>query len=235
VGDTAPVGDRWNLTAVEITPSGDPSGFGPDKLRTTDQTQPSASYSSPPVSTTVSGELVLAMVSADGPRTGHQVVSSVSGGGLTFTRATRANTASGDAEIWEAHATAPLANAVITAHLQVSGYTGSITVLTFTGADPAAGASAATGAVTGAPAATLTTTKAGSLIVAVGHDWTHAAVASPGTGQVLDNLFIDEVVHDSTWVQHTGPVAVQGSHVSIGDTTPTTDAWDLAAVEVTPA
>jgi len=55
-------------------------------MRTADQTVPSASFTAPPVSTTNSHELVLALVSTDGPRTGGQSIDGVSGGGLAFTR-----------------------------------------------------------------------------------------------------------------------------------------------------
>ncbi len=122
---------------------------------------------------------------------------------------------------------------MITASLHDTGYTGSITIMTLTGAAPTVGATAAAGANTGAPGATVTTTGAGSIVVGVGHDWSQAAIATPVTGQVLDNLFLDKLIHDSSWVQQTGPIAARGSLVSIADTTPTADRWNLAVAEIT--
>src|SRR5260370_21172388 len=103
----------------------------------------------------------------------------------------------------------------------------------WTGAAPTGGATAAAGANTGAPGARVTAAGAGSIVVGVGHDWSQAAIARPVTGQVLDNLFLDKLIHDSSWVQQTGPIAARGSLASIADTTPTADRWNLAVAEIT--
>lgn len=236
VGDSAPTGDRWDLTAVEIVPASTGSlGFATDVIRTTAQTTPASSFTSPPVTTASSGELLLALVSTDGPKQPTQTVTAVSGGGLTWTRAARANAAWGAAEIWQAYAAVPVTAATVTATLGNTNYDGSITVVGFTGARPAVGATAAQAATSGAPGVSLTTTAAGSVVWGVGHDWTHAAVVAAVSGQALAGQFLDTAVHDTSWSQQTGPISTAGTAVAVAVTGPTADRWDMTAVEVVPA
>ncbi len=81
-----------------------------------------------------------------------QSISSVTGGGLTWTLRKRANTQAGTAEIWQAVAPNVLTNTVITATRASGSYQGAITVAAFIGADTIAnGATASGAAATGAP------------------------------------------------------------------------------------
>lgn len=236
VGDSAPTADRWDLTAVEIAPAptGTP-GFATDVIRTAMQTTPAASFTSPPLSTSASGELLLAMVSTDGPKQPTQSVTSVSGGGLTWTRAARANAAWGAAEVWQAYAASPLNGAAVTAALGNAPFDGSITIVAFTGAQTAVGATAAQAGTTGSPAVSLMTTTAGSTVWGVGHDWTHAAAVTAAGGQALVSEFLDTSVHDTSWTQQTAAASSAGTTIGLADTGPTADRWDMAAVEVVPA
>ena len=132
--------------------------------------------------TTGANELVLAFIQADGPTSPTQKVKGVTGGGLTWTMASRSNSTWGTTEVWQAYATSPLSNAVVTAKL-ASAYDGSITITAFQGAANSVGATATGAGTTGQPTATLTPLGCNSLVWASGHDWTHNTVAVAATGR----------------------------------------------------
>src|SRR6185503_11791453 len=113
-------------------------------------------------------------------------VRSVAGAGLTWALAVRSNGQSGTSEIWRAFAGAPLSSTVITATMSQS-VVSSITVMSFTGVDTtgtngsgAIGATANKSAVTGAPSATLVTTRNNSWVFGVGNDFDNAIARTPG-------------------------------------------------------
>jgi hypothetical protein len=235
-GDSTPAGDRWNAVSVEIraAASAATASLGTDAVRSTDQPTAAGALTSPPVSTTGGNELLLALVSADGPSTGGQRVTAVTGAGLTWTLAARANGVNGAAEIWKAYAASPVSNTAVSATLKTGGFDGSITVAAFTGANANLGATAGHGSATGAAQATLTTTKADSLILATGADWDTATTPTTLTGQSLVNMFADTVAANTFWAQQTtAPQA--GTAVTVGDSAPTADRTNLTAVEVIPA
>jgi hypothetical protein len=212
-----------------------PSGVVADRVVSSNNQGTFTALVSPLLSTTSANELILAFVSSDGPGNGVQSAGSVSGGGLSWSLAARANTVTGTAEVWQAYATAPLTGASVVATLGSSGRSGCITLAAFRGAAPAVGATAVAGAASGAPQVSVTPTKAGSLLWAVGQDPDRAAPRTPLGGQ--------SVVHESfglpgggtAWVQATGPVAAANSPITMGDSAPAIDRWDLAAVEIPPA
>jgi hypothetical protein len=114
----------------------------------------------------------------------------VTGGGLTWTLAARANLTNGtpgDAEIWQAYATSALSAATVTATLSTSA-AASITVASFTGTANAVGATAAAGAGPSAPGVSLTTTGANSLVWGNGFDNDSLTARTPNTGQARDTL-----------------------------------------------
>ncbi len=195
-------------------------------------------YAAPPISTAAGNELVLAFVSADGPPLPTQTVTSVSGGGLSWSLAVRANAAFGTAEVWQAHAPGPLASATITAQPSAGGYPGSITVAAFrnpaAGGAPTLGATASGAAAGGGPNVTLRTVAANSLVWATGHDWDHATARTPVAGQTMVHEYLQLQAGDTSWVQRGTPGAAAGASILVGDSAPTTDRWDLAAVEITP-
>jgi hypothetical protein len=131
------------------------SGVVADRVVSSNNQGPFTALASPLLSTTLGNELILAFVSADGPGNGVQSVGSVSGGGLSWSLAARANTVTGTAEVWQAYATAPLTGASVVATLGSVGGSGCITVAAFKGAAPALGASAVAGAASGAPQVVL--------------------------------------------------------------------------------
>ncbi|MFF2053500.1 hypothetical protein ACFVU2_18000 [Leifsonia sp. NPDC058194] len=82
----------------------------------------------------------------------------------------------------------------------------------------------------------MTTTGAGSQVVGVGNDWDDSTARTLGAGQALVHEFADAAVGDDFWMQRTsGTTGAAGTAVTINDTAPTEDQWNLAAVEVTPA
>jgi len=181
-----------------------------------------------PLSTFANGDLVVAFVAADGPTTSAQSAT-VSGGGLTWTRVQRSNAQFGTSEIWTAKAANPLANATVTSTLVSSGFYQSLSVIVFKGA-LGAGASSARSASSGAPQVSLTSTQAGSWTFGVGNDW-DSAVARVTTQTLWHQFFAP--AGDTFWVQsQTAPVSAAGVAVTLGDSAPTTDRWNFAAVEV---
>jgi hypothetical protein len=109
-------------------------------------------------------------------------------------------------------------------------------VVAFTGASlTSSGATGGGAAATGAPTASLTTTRAGSWVWAVGNDWDNAIARTVGAGQTKVDEYLAPV-GDTLWVQRqTSPTPLTGTTVTINDTTPTADRWNLALIEILPA
>jgi len=108
----------------------------------------------------------------------------------------------------------------------------SLTVVAFVGAT-GTGASAVASASSGAPTVSLTTTKAGSLVYGVGNDWDRAIARVLGANQTMVHQWVDTAVGDTLWVQpRSSPTAASGTLVTINDTSPTNDRWNLASVEI---
>jgi len=202
----------------------------------TDGTTASGSISSSPFSTANGNELLLAFVATDYLGGTNTSVNNVTGAGLTWTLAARSNAQSGGSEIWRAFATTPLTNATVTALLS-QNVVSSITIVSFTGADVsgAVGATASKSATTGAPSVSLITTRNNSWVFGVGNDYDNAVGRAPSSGQSLVHQDLTSA-GDTYWVQmQTSTTPLSGTSVSISDTAPTTDRWNLAAVEVLPA
>jgi len=188
-----------------------------------------------PISTTVAGDTLVAFASLDGPSTGGQSVTTVIGGGLTWHLVTRANAQLGDAEIWAASSPGVLSGVRIESKPHVGGYAQQLSVVAFAGA-AGVGASANASGPSGAPSVGLTTDAAGSVSFAVGEDWDHAVSRTIGAGQSMLYQWIDSTDGDTFWVQNAAdPSASAGQDVTLTDTAPTSDQWNMSAVEVEPA
>jgi hypothetical protein len=203
-----------------------------------DGTAASTTVKSPLFSTTGVNELLLAFIATDyltGPNT---TVTSVTGGGLTWVMAVRANGQSGTSEIWRAFSPVPLSSVSVTATFSQS-VVSSITVMSFTGVDSsgingsgAIGAVKSASATGGAPSATLVTTRASSWVLGVGNDYDNAIFRTPGAGQSLVHQYLTPA-GDTYWVQMLNSIVPQsGTSVSINDTAPTGDRYNLAICEV---
>jgi hypothetical protein len=178
------------------------------------------------------GEQMYAFVSADGPAGAGKQSATVSGAGLTWTLVKRANSQSGDAEIWTADAKTELSNATVTSTLAVGGYDQSLTVISMQGSN-GSGASATAGGVSGEPSVSLTTKQAGSLVYAVGNDWENAIARTLGPNQTLMRQDVDTAGGNTFWSQFTSALTgPAGSVVTMNDTEPTSDDWNMAAVEI---
>jgi streptogramin lyase len=178
-------------------------------------------------------QVLVALVSADGP--GQAQSATVTGAGLTWTLAERANKEGGTAEIWTADAAGPLADATVTSSLKQPNYDELLTVLAFPNAT-GVGAGATAGEAGGVPAARLTTTEPGSTIVAVGEDYSQAIARTLPAGQLILSQWLDTYPGETFWTQQTPlPTAgalPAGAKVTVGTTAPTGDTWNFAAVEV---
>jgi len=227
--DSAPA----TVTLTTAAPQSDVTASG-------DQGSPKTTVKTGAFSTASANELLLAFVSADGPPPGggKTTVTKVTGGGLTWQLVARSNAQLGDAEIWRAFAPGILTNVSVTATLNRS-VASSLTVVSFTGIDTsgvngagAVGAIKVRGASSGAPSATLVTTRNNSLVFGVGNDWNHAIPRTVGPNQTLVHQFLAPV-DDTYWTQRfVSPIPAGGTSVTLSDVAPTADQWNLAVVEI---
>jgi hypothetical protein len=101
-----------------------------------------------------------------------------------------------------------------------------------TGGSGAIGATNSVGAASGAPSGSVVTTGNGSLVVGVGDDWDNAIARTLGPNQTLVHQFLSPV-GDTYWVQaQSASTAVAGTTVTINDTAPTTDRFNLSICEI---
>ena len=218
------------LAAGAVGPAG--AAVTVDARATGHQSANTATVATPAFATRGSSELLVAFLSSDGPNAARsQSFSSVTGGSLTWTLRRRVNDQAGTAEIWTAVAPRPQTGIVVTGRHSGS-YRASITVVAFAGADVTTpGAVAGASGPSGAPAGSLMTTRAGSSVWAAGTDWDRAISRTPGAGQTEDDEFLAPS-GDTYWVQHRSAPAGAPGPVTIDDTAPTGDRWDLALIEI---
>ena len=97
-----------------------------------------------------------------------------------------------------------------------------------------AGASVAAGAASGEPSVSLMTTAEGSLVYAVGSDWDNATARALSAPTRRCYTRISTRASGKTfWSQYTGAITgPAGSVVTLNDTAPTSDQWNMAAVEI---
>jgi hypothetical protein len=194
-------------------------------------------------STTGNSELLLALIATDASSSG-MTITGVTGGGLTWALVRRTNAQLGTAEVWSAFAASPLSNISVTGTLSQRAAS-SVTVVGFRGADSsgtsgsgAIGASASASASAGAPGgpkATLVTTRNNSWVIGVGNDWDNAIARTLGPNQTMVHQLLASV-GDTYWVQRqSNATSLSGTSVSINDTAPTGDRYNLTIVEVLPA
>ncbi len=223
-----------NFTATQnVSP-----GLAIDAKVSKDATTAATTIASTAFSTTAGNELLLAFISADFSSGTNTTVKSIASTGLTWTLVVRTNTQSGTAEIWRAFASSKLTNATVTATLSQK-VEASMTVVSFAGVDTtgtngsgAIGNTASANANPGAPSATLVTTRNNSWVFAVGNDWDNAITRTPGTNQTVVHQDLTSA-GDTYWVQmQNSTTPLSGTSVTINDTAPTTDRYNLSVVEV---
>ena len=210
-----------------------------DAVATGDGSVAGTSLASGALTTTSANELLLACIASDA-KTAGVTVTGVSGGGLTWALVRRTNAQMGTAEVWRAFAPAQLSSVAVTATFSQS-VVASITVVSFTGADAtgangagAIGANASASAVSGAPTASLATTRNNSWVFGVGDDWDKATARTLGANQTMIHQLLASSA-DTYWVQRQNTTtALSGTSVTINDTAPTADRYNLTIVEVLP-
>jgi len=117
-----------------------------------------------------------------------------------------------------------------------------ITVMSFKGVDTtgtngsgAIGAIGGASSPSGAPSASLVTTRTNSLVLGTGNDWDGQVARTLGANQTLVSQFLG-TDGDTFWVQRTtNTVAVSGTSVTINDTAPANHQYNLAIVEILPS
>jgi hypothetical protein len=206
-----------------------------DKQITTHQSSKSTSITSPSLTTSQSNELLVAFITSDGPSSGSQSFSTVTGGGLTWTLRKSVNTQAGTSEIWTAAAPNVITNATVKATRAKGSYVGSITVAAFINANISTiGATGGASAATGAPSASLTPTQTGSILWGVGNDWDNATTRTVGSGQTIVDQYLATGSGDTFWVQRKNTTNTVGQTVTLNDIAPTSDRWNLALIEILP-
>ena len=226
-GNVGPVSN----TSTATTPAAS-TAISVDKIVNFHQGSNATSISVPGLTTTGTNELLVAFIASDG-NIGASF-SGVTGGGVTWQLRQRTNTQAGTAEIWTAVAPLPLTNVTITATRSSGSWTGSMSVVAFSNASTAIGAVASANASTGSPSISLTTTAPGSWVWGIGDDWDRAVARTVGPSQTKVDEYLSPT-GDTFWVQsQTAPGATAGSLVTLNDTAPTTDRWNLAAIEILP-
>ena len=217
-----------SAASAAVTPTAPPPSPTVDTKVSVNATGTTAT--TPAFSTAQPNEVLLAFVSADGPSAGGQTAT-VTGAGLTWALVGRSNAQAGTAEVWAAVAPTALTGVTVTSTESRTGFHQMLTVVAFRSAG-GTGAVLAANAATGAPTASVTTTRAGSLVYGVGFDWDGDLARTVGAGQTMDNQWLDPG-YGTFWVQHrTAAAGAAGSAVTINDTAPTNHRWNLLAVEI---
>ena len=183
------------------------------------------------LTTTKNNELLVDYVSAAGPSTGGQTVT-VSGSGLTWTKAAQENGAPGDTEVWTATVPAAGTTVNITAAATATGYHIVQTLVAYKNATGIGNIGTFT-SNSGAPTGSIVTTAGNSWVWAAGFDASHAKGRTVGTGQNIFKQDVDSPADGTSWVQRTkAATPAAGTTVTINDTAPTTDNYNLILVEI---
>jgi hypothetical protein len=219
------------------------SGCGSEKVTVTAVNTPPAidaiAHAKHPATATATltthhaGDLLVALVAGDSPSTAGNTAT-VTGAGLTWTQARRENAARGDEEeeVWTARATGTLTNARIQAHnIAYRTYDETITVIAFANAS-GLGAVGAAFSKKGAPQRPSPPPALTPGCLPAAMTGAHHTPPPPGAGQTVQHTSTDRL-GDTYWVQSTtAPTPVSGTPVTINDTAPTNDPYNLVLVEV---
>ncbi len=232
-------GNTTTSPGVTVTVSNGGGMLSIDAVAFKDVPFSASSMTTSAFTTTAGSELLLAFVTAADTSTSNSATS-VTGGSLTWQLVLRTNTQPGTSEVWRAFSTNVLTNATVTATLAHQA-AGSLTVVTFKGADPsgtngsgAIGATTSASAVSGASSATVMTTRNNSWVFGSGNDWDQALARTMGANQTMVHQFLSSV-GDTFWVQRsTNLTPVLGTNVTINDTAPGNGRYNFSVLEVLP-
>jgi hypothetical protein len=237
---TTPAGAAGAANVVVTTTSGSGTLTGGytyaplavDVTTSTDKAASSTTITSSTFTTTAPNELLLAFIEAGGLPSPGNTVTSVTGGGLTWTMVQRANASLGANEIWRAYAPAVLTAVSVTANLAQSS-SASITVVSFKNVNIATPVGASnTGNGQGLPSLAVTTQGANSFVFGCGNDYSGATSHTAGTNQTPVHQYL-AATGDTYWVQRQNATTQPaGTVVTINNPSPTGDLWNLCIVEI---
>lgn len=219
----------YTFTAMTATPPPPPTdGIAVGQTITANGT---GTLTTDALGASAAGDILMAFAASSGPKANRQALT-VTGGGLTWKRALRANVQAGSSEIWWASVVAPVSGIRVTSTQSRAGFDQSLTVVTFKGAK-GIGNVVQANAMYEPPHIVLTTTRAGSLVYAVGNDWDGAVARTLGPNQVKVHEWVDTRIADTFWVQtFTSKVPYAGTTVELNATEPRLNRWNLAAIEI---
>ena len=187
----------------------------------------------PQFSTAEPGELLVAFVASDGSGFLAQNVS-VSGGGLTWTRARQTHGQPGDTEVWTALAPTVVSNITVTSTQSSCCFDNLLTVIAFQGA-AGIGATVIGSGSGGVPQATVVPAKTGSWVYGVAMDWDLASARTPGLFQVLPAQSGRHLGRRYLLGATLQPEDHRGHGAGPPDPSPVPGRWNYTAVEITPA
>jgi hypothetical protein len=198
------------------------------------------SRTSSAITTNFPNEVLLAFISVN---QGSTTISSVTGGGLTWVNAGRANTNSGSVELWRAFAPVPLAQFSVVMNFSASTKSCNYLIVGLIGADiTGTNGSGAIGALNtaainaSAPTVSLTTTRNYSWVWGIVNNSSSTNTCTVGSGQTQLRNAQDTTNACRSWMQRQSSLtAASGTVVTINDTAPTTDTCNILAVEILPA
>jgi len=175
-------------------------------------------------------------------RNGSTTVSSISGGGLTWTLAKRQNTGGGSSEIWYAFSPTPQVPFTPTVTFSASTTSVEICGLSIIGVDStgtngsgAIGNTAGATSSSAAPTVNLTTSRAGSWVFACSNDPSAATNFVAGTSQSLIKSATDGTNSCSGGtLQQTSPTANLGTTITSNFTAPSANSCNIVAIEILP-
>ncbi|MGH9117236.1 MAG: hypothetical protein ACRD0A_04985 [Acidimicrobiales bacterium] len=242
VGDTGGPGDQgWHCTAydtrgrvVEQTHPASPGGGGPGSLAlgTAEVSEGLGTRVTSSFNVPANTRLVALVASDTGFGLGTQDAT-ITGGGLTWTKVAERESMEGYAAA--AIAWNPSAQDMTVTATMAANYQTQLVVLPVGGAEEVhGGATATASAASGVPSVDLTTTGAGSHVVAVSSDWNATGPGTPGPGQtMIDEYHAAGLMTGHTW-RTTTPVATPGDQ-TMNLTGPAAQRYNLVAVEIRPA
>jgi uncharacterized protein (TIGR03437 family) len=226
-----------NVTPANFTVQATLTSITIDATVSQDSSTSSDSIAVSGLSTVSGNELLLAFVAARDVST-HVEVTGVSGGGLTWVSVERTRAQPGTGEIWRAFAPTTLEGVSVTATLSESAPV-SMTVMSFAGVNTtgtfgsgAIGATRTVSASSGAPSATLITTQNNSWVIGVGTDMRGVTARTVASNQTMVHQDLASTT-DTYWVQRmTSTTPLSGTSVTINDSAPTGDPYNLSIVEI---
>ena len=98
----------------------------------------------------------------------------------------------------------------------------------------AIGATGTGNANPGAPTVSLVATQNNSLVIGVGNDWDNGIARTAGAYQTIVHQYLSPT-GDTYWVQSINVSMAAGTTVTINDTAPATDRYNLSICEILPA